>query len=1719
MTELFPVNAGTVPPPPPNTTPPFQPLPTQSTTALSNAAIAAGLGMRRRKRKDPSRPPQKLKLERILGLTTASSNILATAESQDLVAYAAGAVVVLYNHKRNKQVGFLYPPTNTTNISSNNNGSTNAALAAAAAGTNGAAAVAANSMMLAGSSFISPLGSSPAEISGVPKIQSEKKKKTPASTRAKPISCLAFSPDGNYLAAGEMGHQPRILIWDVKGRMLLHECRGHKFGVLSLAFSPNMRYLVSIGFQHDGYLYVWNWKKGIKLAGNKVTSKVNALSFSKDGTYFVTAGLRHVKFWYFDARGRVPKRGNLSSRETQVLDGRSGILGALRESNFVAVGCDRGKTENVYFLTDSGILCMFKEGRVIDKWVDLQVQNAYSIAVSSNYVICACAGGIIRETRLFEPGTLNYCGILPKPHPLGTDIGAITSPEMLKHHTDENTYYPEVIAVDYDDASSKITAVYADRSLYLWDIRDLKKIGKYRSFVFHSDCVWGVEPCPALIEPVNAIPPNSFATHSADGTVRFWNLDNSIYPSSTSSTFILSPRSTNNASSTSPLSPIKSPTTSNIPLSPSSSSSVSLHRRNIYSRELVRMIYVDTDAAEFSKLRRDVDFTDDQYPDFGIRSLKMSNDGKLLATGDRNGNLRVHSMETWDQITYQEAHDSEILAMDLTNPSQNDVPYMIATASRDRLLHVFDINGGFQLVQTLDDHSSSITAVKFSKSAKRLISCGADKGVIFRNIEPHENFYSTYHNYSGRGTVFDMSLDLSDRYIATVTGERRLFVFNVDSGKPVRVCKPETNEETVSGTSAENSGGSLLNIDLDPFSGTYAVTSGSDRSLRLFDLTNSTCIEKVSAHAELITAVKFVRTGHDTIRVVSTCSDGTIFVWKISEDIICKMKARCAEKDPRAQELVMNIRTTEEVAEDKRLQQKGLSAAAAAAATAAAGANNPKTRFRRISTATAARPTPSLSQMVRQGERRTFSTMSPAESKYDDLYKKIAMSRRSRPQQIEHPSSPENNSGPTSPVSKTAGEKKIERKRDSTGSSGSGRKTPEGKLERLYNGIPTSGIRERTSSHVGPNFAAANRYGAPGMSGGDSSPRAAAGFNPLRQVGGRMNPVLRRQMSREAMNKQGSPTSNKDRTTRPRTNEGVVRRKRSANLNEQRRSSIEAPSPPPNDKIINANHQHQQQHSKGDAPAGLSTASTTPDGIIRHDVDVTLPRQLPERHHHQDEDDDGEEAGDEREANDDEEEDDDDDEEEEEVIFITPPPEQDEIGTPFEVTSHDEVHDDSGTTSSNEHVDDGRKPSDDEKIRTPEKHHSGGEGNTTADDDEDGSSEDNADDAILQAITLREAPRMTPSLSRTTSMSSRKQLDEEPTRSINDNNGNGNNDIDTADGRSAHSPFSPSSKESSGGISPSGRDTPALRELQKKLEKAKKRQSFTARFLSSLGDRRSTHYHHPPIPSFNCEPLGDVTKNFNETMPTAETTIPLEPPRIDTSSAALNNNNNKTIVSSLPAATVDEETTQQHQLKDVPEPETANIDHDKGKDSGQQSAILQQLQQADDVSQLVDDTITTQPSPSSTEEIGNDSSVSMEKVGSTDTCDSSSFDHILSDLDGAIILLDSVMDAYASAKSIDGSQTFVTTVEAKLGSVIDKISQVRSSPSLTHSSSSNNSDNGINESSSSVDDGLAEQQQQQPQEQQQQDPATLALLDKYSNLLMQMVEKKLLSSTSSSSSH
>lgn len=53
--------------------------------------------------------------------------------------------------------------------------------------------------------------------------------------------------------------------------------------------------------------------------------------------------------------------------------------------------------------------------------------------------------------------------------------------------------YPDTVAVTYDPNNHWLSCVYNDHSMYVWDVRDLRRAGKLHSALYHSSCVWSVE--------------------------------------------------------------------------------------------------------------------------------------------------------------------------------------------------------------------------------------------------------------------------------------------------------------------------------------------------------------------------------------------------------------------------------------------------------------------------------------------------------------------------------------------------------------------------------------------------------------------------------------------------------------------------------------------------------------------------------------------------------------------------------------------------------------------------------------------------------------------------------------------------------------------------------------------------------------------------------------------------------------------------------------------------------------------------------------------------------------------------------------------------------------------------------------------------------------------------------------------------------------------------
>ncbi|KAJ5780156.1 hypothetical protein N7457_005316 [Penicillium paradoxum] len=193
--------------------------------------------------------------------------------------------------------------------------------------------------------------------------------------RIKAVTSVSISPNGRFLAVGETGYNPRVLIFSTAKDALpdipLSILNEHTFGVRGLAFSPDSQYLATLGNPNDGFLFIWTIN--LKNGSAKLHSANKCTAFIKDmcwvGQSLVTTGLRHVKVWRLPTvvRPMSPTKTRLNvegaspspNPAPKALSGRNCLLGALGDNTFTCVS-------NISFHeavigTDSGAVCFLDD--------------------------------------------------------------------------------------------------------------------------------------------------------------------------------------------------------------------------------------------------------------------------------------------------------------------------------------------------------------------------------------------------------------------------------------------------------------------------------------------------------------------------------------------------------------------------------------------------------------------------------------------------------------------------------------------------------------------------------------------------------------------------------------------------------------------------------------------------------------------------------------------------------------------------------------------------------------------------------------------------------------------------------------------------------------------------------------------------------------------------------------------------------------------------------------------------------------------------------------------------------------------------------------------------------------------------------------------------------------------------------------------------------------
>ncbi|XP_024015552.1 mitogen-activated protein kinase-binding protein 1 [Eutrema salsugineum] len=654
----------------------------------------------------------------------------------------------------------------------------------------------------------------------------------------KPLTCVAVSQNGRFVAAGESPNLSAVLIWDCETLGLVSELKGHLYGAQCLSFSPNGEYLVSVG----GYIYLWDWRRSILLAKVKASSEITSVAFSSNGKFIVTSGKKHLKFWTVGSfqRTRSSKVGSLAfhGKPTDNFLQKGNSFVSVISANTVNSSGSHERAEesiSIYALTDAGVLLLMSCGMSIKKSVDLKVEKCFALSASSRLIACACSKGAI---QLFTPETLEYAGTIHFSDARKSDTENHSNSTELKNIESQSVIFPDAVACQFS-TTDKLVVIYGDHSLYVWDVNDVNKPTRCSMMISHSASIWDIKnlSCGNMHSPTAACVARgccegvSFTTCSEDGTIRLWDLALQLDPLEA------------NASSNS-----------------SESGTMHLASAGIFERDLV-----ETSSTKF-----------------GFRALAVSEDGKYLAAGDCGGNLHIYDLQKSEYTCFTDAHDAEIQSLSFSSPGLKDVDsenasssdFLLASGGKGRAIHIYDVERNFDPVGSVCG-SAAVTSVTFACNGRKILTSGADSLQLFDVVRKASSVrLSPSHPQTlSHGTIYDMAVDPTSGLVVTMGQDKKLNIFDIESGKLVRSFKQDRDH------------GDPIKVILDP-SCSYLACSYSDKTVCFLDFVTGELVAQATGHGEAVNGVIFLP---DCKHIISVSGDGCIFVWKLPLRMVTRM--------------------------------------------------------------------------------------------------------------------------------------------------------------------------------------------------------------------------------------------------------------------------------------------------------------------------------------------------------------------------------------------------------------------------------------------------------------------------------------------------------------------------------------------------------------------------------------------------------------------------------------------------------------------------------------------------------------------------------------------------------------------------------------------------------------------------------------------------------------
>jgi WD40 repeat protein/transcriptional regulator with XRE-family HTH domain/DNA-binding transcriptional regulator GbsR (MarR family) len=238
----------------------------------------------------------------------------------------------------------------------------------------------------------------------------------------------------------------------------------------------------------------------------------------------------------------------------------------------------------------------------------------------------------------------------------------------------------------------------------------------------------------------------------------------------------------------------------------------------------------------------------------GVVAVAFNPDGKLLATGEVDGKVRLWQVADGKQLLTFEGHTGWVWAVNFSPDCRT-----LVSGSHDQSIRLWDVVSG-NCLQVLHGHTSGVRSVSFNLDGQTLASGSHDSSIRLWDVVSGNCLQVLQGHTNG---VYSVSFSPDGQMLASGSNDSSIKLWDIATGKHLQVLLGHTS--------------GVRSVSFSP-DGQMLASGSNDSCVRLWDIAAGQCLQLLQGHASAVWSINFSPDGQT---VASGSNDSSVRIWDV----------------------------------------------------------------------------------------------------------------------------------------------------------------------------------------------------------------------------------------------------------------------------------------------------------------------------------------------------------------------------------------------------------------------------------------------------------------------------------------------------------------------------------------------------------------------------------------------------------------------------------------------------------------------------------------------------------------------------------------------------------------------------------------------------------------------------------------------------------------------